>query len=159
MKILYMQDNSNLAIINLTESNTPVEELASTLVPEGNPFVIADDSVIPADTSLRDAWEVSKKALTNNYNPKVVIKVNTVKAEKIKRARLPNLSPVDFELCLLKAGIRQQVLDYVATSDELQIVFSRSGSFARTSPFVLQVMSALNLTDAQVDTMWSGATK
>lgn len=72
----------------------------------------------------------------------------------IKIATFPTLSPAQFELRLLKAGLRQQVLDYVATSEELQIVFNRATYFSRTDPFLLEAMQALNLSNAQVDAIW-----
>ena len=72
----------------------------------------------------------------------------------IKIASFPTLSPAQFELRLLKAGLRQQVLDYVATSEELQIVFNRATYFSRTDPFLLEAMQALNLSNTQVDAIW-----
>ena len=72
----------------------------------------------------------------------------------IKIASFPTLSPAQFELRLLKAGLRQQVLDYVATSEELQIVFNRATYFSRTDPFLLEAMQALNLSNAEVDALW-----
>ena len=72
----------------------------------------------------------------------------------IKIASFPTLSPAQFELRLLKAGLRQQVLDYVATSEELQIVFNRATYFSRTDPFLLEAMQALNLSNTQVDALW-----
>ena len=72
----------------------------------------------------------------------------------IKIASFPTLSPAQFELRLLKAGLRQQVLDYVATSEELQIVFNRATYFSRTDPFLLKAMLALNLSNAEVDALW-----
>ena len=72
----------------------------------------------------------------------------------IKIASFPTLSPAQFELRLLKAGLRQQVLDYVAASEELQIVFNRATYFSRTDPFLLEAMQALNLSNTQVDALW-----
>ena len=72
----------------------------------------------------------------------------------IKIASFPQLSPAQFELRLLKAGLRQQVLDYVSTSEELQIVFNRATYFSRTDPFLLEAMQALNLSNTQVDALW-----
>ena len=72
----------------------------------------------------------------------------------IKIATFPTLSPAQFELRLLKAGLRQQVLDYVATSEELQIVFNRATYFSRTDSFLLEAMQALNLSNIQVDAIW-----
>ena len=72
----------------------------------------------------------------------------------IKIASFPQLSPAQFELRLLKAGLRQQVLDYVATSEELQIVFNRATFFSRTDQFLLEAMQTLNLSNTQVDAMW-----
>ena len=72
----------------------------------------------------------------------------------IKIASFPTLSPAQFELRLLKAGLRQQILDYVAASEELQIVFNRATYFSRTDPFLLEAMQALNLSNTQVDAIW-----
>ena len=72
----------------------------------------------------------------------------------IKIASFPPLSPAQLELRLLKAGLRQQVLDYVSTSEELQIVFNRATYFSRTDPFLLEAMQALNLSNTQVDALW-----
>ena len=72
----------------------------------------------------------------------------------IKLASFPTLSPAQFELRLLKAGLRQQILDYVSTSEELQIVFNRATYFSRTDPFLLEAMQALNLSNTQVDALW-----
>ena len=83
-----------------------------------------------------------------------MIALDEKKVEEIKRSRFPTLSPAEFELKLLKAGLRQQVLDYVATSEELQIVFNRATYFSRTDPFLLEAMQALNLSNIQVDAMW-----
>ena len=74
----------------------------------------------------------------------------------IKIASFPTLSPAQFELRLLKAGLRQQVLDYVATSEELQIMFNRATYFSRTDPFLIEATQALNLSNTQVDDMWLG---
>ena len=74
-----------------------------------------------------------------------MITLDEKKVEEIKRSRFPTLSPAEFELKLLKAGLRQQILDYVATSEELQIVFNRATYFSRTDPFLLKKSSTLHL--------------
>lgn len=83
-----------------------------------------------------------------------MITLDQTKVEEIKRSRLPTLSPAEFELRLLKAGIRQQVLDYVSTSEELQIVFNKATYFSRNDHFLLEAMQALNLSNEEVDAMW-----
>ena len=88
--------------------------------------------------------------------PNNMITLDEKKVEEIKRSRFPTLSPTEFELKLLKAGLRQQVLDYVATSEELQIMFNRATYFSRTDPFLIEATQALNLSNTQVDDMWLG---
>ena len=156
MKILYIQDNGILAVVNLSEDGEDLESLITRVVPENKHYVIVDNSAVFPEAEFRDAWHVSDEHLTNGVNSNVVIIIDQVKAEQIKRNALPKLSPVEFELRLLKAGLRQQVLDYVAASEELQIVFNRTTYFSRTDPFLLEAMQALNLSNAQVDAMWLG---
>jgi len=72
-KIIYLQDNGRIAIINpiLTEINPKtgkaftVEEIAKKDVPTGKKYKIVEDSDIPTDRSFRNAWTASESDLTD----------------------------------------------------------------------------------------------
>lgn len=83
-----------------------------------------------------------------------MITLNQDKVNEIKRNNMPVLSPVEFEMKLRKAGIRQQVLDYVAQNEVLSIVYNKATFFYRNDQFLKSTMKELNLTDEQVDQMW-----
>jgi len=72
-KIIYLQDNGRIAIINpvVTEINPAtgkvftVEEIAKKDVPTGKKYKIVEDSDIPTDRSFRNAWTASESDLTD----------------------------------------------------------------------------------------------
>lgn len=54
MKIIYPFE-SGIAVIHPT-GVLPIDEVARKDVPAGVPYLIVDDSLIPADRTNRDAW-------------------------------------------------------------------------------------------------------
>jgi hypothetical protein len=55
MKIIY-PSGSGIAILHPT-GELPLEEVARKDVPAGVPYLIINDTDIPADRTFRDAWE------------------------------------------------------------------------------------------------------
>lgn len=55
MKIIY-PTNDGIAVIQPCDCGLSLDEIAAKDVPTGTPYLIVDDSVIPADRSLRNAW-------------------------------------------------------------------------------------------------------
>lgn len=76
--------------------------------------------------------------------------------EKIQLARLrmPKLTPIEFDIKLVDAGLYDQVQELVAADIKLKIAYTRATFFSRTDPFIDQARIALGLTDEQVDTIW-----
>ena len=73
---------------------------------------------------------------------------------KLMRSRMPDLTPIEFDLRLCKAGLLQMVRDYVASNEVMEIAYTRATFFIHTDHFIDQARIALNLTDEQVDEMW-----
>ena len=73
---------------------------------------------------------------------------------ELARKRMPNLTPIEFDIKLVDAGLYDQVQGLIQSDVKLKIAYTRATFFSRTDPFVDQARIALNLTDEQVDTMW-----
>ena len=66
MKIIYNRAEGQVAVITPSPSwRGSMEGLAQKRVPTGCKYKIVEDSVIPADRSFRDAWEVDENELTD----------------------------------------------------------------------------------------------
>ena len=73
---------------------------------------------------------------------------------KLMRSRMPNLTPIEFDLRLRKAGLLQMVRDYVASNEVMEIAYTRATFFSRTDPFIETARQALELTNEQIDSIW-----
>lgn len=54
--IVYSQNNGNLAVV-LPTGELPLNEVARKDVPAGVPYLIVDESDVPADETFFNAWE------------------------------------------------------------------------------------------------------
>lgn len=72
----------------------------------------------------------------------------------IYRQNMPPLSPIEFDIKLVDAGLYDQVQELIQADIKLKIAYTRATFFSRTDPFIDQARIALNLTDEQVDAMW-----
>lgn len=57
MKIIYPTDTGVAIVIPSPNWKGAMKELAAKDVPDGKPYKIVEDSVIPSDRTFRDAWE------------------------------------------------------------------------------------------------------
>jgi len=73
----------------------------------------------------------------------------------ICRQNMPTLSPIEFDIKLVDAGLYDQVQELIHQDIKLKIAYTRAIFFSRTDPFIDQARIALNLTDEQVDEMWT----
>ena len=71
-----------------------------------------------------------------------------------ERSLMPTLSPIEFDIKLVDAGLYDQVQELIQLDIKLKIAYTRATFFSRTDPFIDQVRIALNLTDEQVDAIW-----
>lgn len=54
-RVIYEQDNGNLAVVNPACETTTIEQLISA-VPFGKHYKIIEDADLPSDRTERDAW-------------------------------------------------------------------------------------------------------
>ena len=74
---------------------------------------------------------------------------------ELARKRMPNLTPIEFDIKLIDAGLYDQVQELIQSDVKLKIAYTRATFFSRTDPFIDQARIALGLTDEQVDEMWT----
>ena len=84
-----------------------------------------------------------------------MITIDQVKLVQIKRQNMPNLTPIEFDVKLNNAGLYDAVQELIKDNFEMRIAYNRATFFSRTTPFIDQARIALNLTDEQVDEMWT----
>lgn len=73
---------------------------------------------------------------------------------QLARERMRKLTPIEFDIKLVNAGLYDQVQELIQSDIKLRIAYTRATFFSRTDPFIDQARIALGLTDAQVDTIW-----
>ena len=83
-----------------------------------------------------------------------MITIDQGKVVEIKRQNMPRLTPIEFDIKLVDAGLYDKVQDLIQSDIKLKIAYTRATFFSRTDPFIDQARIALGLTDAQVDTIW-----
>ena len=83
------------------------------------------------------------------------IKIDQQKLIEFNRQNMPTLTPIEFDIKLVDAGLYDQVQELIASDIKLKIAYTRATFFSRTDPFIDQARIALNLTDEQVDEMWT----
>ena len=103
---------------------------------------IAEDMVIMTDA------EVDRHVNPEKY-------LSDIEKIQLNRERMPTLTPIEFDIKLVDAGLYDQVQSLVQSDIKLKIAYTRATFFSRTDPFIDQARIALNLTDEQVDEMWT----
>ena len=76
---------------------------------------------------------------------------------QLNRERMPTLTPIEFDIKLVDAGLYDQVQELIQADIKLRIAYTRATFFSRTDPFIDQARIALNLTDEQVDMIWESS--
>ena len=82
------------------------------------------------------------------------IKIDQQKLIEFNRKNMPQLTPIEFDVKLVDAGLYDQVQELIQADVKLRIAYTRATLFSRLDPFIDQARIALNLTDEQVDGMW-----
>ena len=83
------------------------------------------------------------------------IKIDQQKLIEYNRKNMPTLTPIELDIKLNDAGLYDTVQDLIKDNFELRIAYNRATLFSRTDPFIDQARIALNLTDEQIDEMWT----
>ena len=115
-------------------------------------YVSANDKgfAISAGYRLMTAEEIDKHENPEKY-------LSDEEKLLICRQNMPTLSPIEFDIKLVDAGLYDQVQELIQQDIKLKIAYTRAIFFSRTDSFVDQARIALNLTDEQVDAMWEQA--
>lgn len=82
------------------------------------------------------------------------IKIDQQKLIEFNRQNMPTLTPIEFDIKLVDAGLYDQVQELIQSDVKLKIAYTRATFFSRTDAFIDQARIALGLTDEQVDEMW-----
>ena len=82
------------------------------------------------------------------------IKIDQQKLIEFNRRNMSQLTPIEFDIKLVDAGLYDQVQELIQSDIKLKIAYNRATFFSRTASFVDQVRIALGLTDEQVDALW-----
>ena len=82
------------------------------------------------------------------------IKIDQQKLIEFNRQNMPTLTPIEFDVKLVDAGLYDQVQELIQLDIKLKIAHTRAIFFSRTDPFIDQACKALGLTDEQVDAIW-----
>ena len=83
------------------------------------------------------------------------IKIDQQKLIEFNRKNMLTLTPIEFDIKLIDAGLYDQVQSLIQSDVKLKIAYTRATFFSRTDPFIDQAQIALGLTDEQVDEMWT----
>ena len=83
------------------------------------------------------------------------IKIDQQKLIEFNRQNMPTLTPIEFDTKLKNNGLYDAVQELIKDKFELRIAYTRAIFFSRTDPFIDQARIALNLTDEQIDEMWT----
>lgn len=107
---------------------------------------------------VRDWIDLSKYRLMTDdeidrhENPEKYL--SDIEKAQLNRERMPTLTPIEFDIKLVDAGLYEQVQDLISKDIKLKIAYTRATFFSRTDPFIDQARIALNLTDERVDEIW-----
>ena len=115
-------------------------------------YVFANDKgfAISAGYRLMTAEEIDKHENPEKY-------LSDEEKLLICRQNMPPLSPIEFDIKLVDAGLYDAVQELIKDNFEMRIAYNRATFFSRTASFVDQARISLGLTDDQVDAMWEQA--
>lgn len=113
-------------------------------IPENTPYFIKEKKDMP-DAPL-EAW-----VLLDDGS----ILVDSVRLFQYTRQNMPTLTPIEFDIKLIDAGLYDQVQELIQSDVKLKIAYTRATFFSRTDPFIDQASEALGLTPEQVDMIWT----
>ena len=108
-----------------------------------------DDYITEAMVKMTDD-EVDRHVNPEKY-------LSDIEKAQLNRERMPTLTPIEFDIKLVDAGLYDQVQELITSDIKLRIAYTRATFFSRTDPFVDQARIALGLTNEQVDMIWESS--
>ena len=107
------------------------------------------------DYITEDMVKMTEDEVDRHANPEKYL--SDIEKAQLNRERMPTLTPIEFDIKLVDAGLYDQVQELIQSDIKLKIAYTRATFFSRTDPFIDQARIALNLTDEQVDTIWESS--
>ena len=80
-----------------TKKPFTVQEVDDKYVPDGVPYSIVENSIIPTDESFRDAWKGVGIGTTGATITEDIVKAKEIHKDNIRNTRKPLLSALDIE--------------------------------------------------------------
>ena len=113
------------------------------------------DDTVKIDFDYVDITNADIDCIDACYIADGEIKIDQQKLVEFNRQNMPSLTPIEFDIKLVGAGLYDAVQSLIQSDIKLKIAYNRATFFSRTAPFIDQARIALGLTDEQVDAMWS----
>ena len=107
------------------------------------------------DYITEDMVKMTDDEVDRHVNPEKYL--SDEEKAQLNRERMPTLTPIEFDIKLIDAGLYDQVQELIQSDVKLKIAYTRATFFSRTDPFINQARIALGLTDEQVDTIWESS--
>lgn len=107
--------------------------------------ILQNETLKPSQ--FHTVWDATLKQWVDVRSPAEIAAYN--------RTQMPTLTPIEFDLKLAEFELYDAVQELVSSNLQLKIAYTRATFFSRTDPFIDQARIALNLTDEQVDEMWT----
>ena len=104
---------------------------------------------------LKEYRLMTENEIDRHENPEKYL--SDIEKAQLNRERMPQLTPIEFDIKLVDAGLYDQVQKLIQSDIKLRIAYNRATFFSRTDPFIDQARIALNLTDEQVDMIWESS--
>lgn len=113
------------------------------------------DDTVEIDFDYIDITNADIDCIDACYIEDGEIKIDQQKLIEFNRKNMPTLTPIEFDIKLVDAGLYDQVQDLISKDIKLKIAYTRATFFSRTDPFIDQARIALGLTPEQVDELWA----
>ena len=104
------------------------------------------------DYITEDMVKMTDEEIDRHENPEKYL--SDVEKAQLNRERMLRLTPIEFDIKLVDAGLYDQVQELITSDIKLKIAYTRATFFSRTDPFIDQARIALGLSDEQVDAIW-----
>ena len=114
-----------------------------------------DDVNVSDWIDLNEYQLMTDDEIEHHENPEKYL--SDIEKAQLNRERMPQLTPIEFDIKLIDAGLYDQVQELIQSDAKLKIAYTRATFFSRTDPFIDQARIALGLTDEQVDTIWESS--
>ena len=107
------------------------------------------------DLITKDMIKMSDDEVDRHINPEKYL--SDIEKAQLSRERMLRLTPIEFDIKLVDAGLYDQVQELIQSDIKLKIAYTRATFFSRTDHFIDQARIALKLTDEQVDSIWESS--